>query len=489
MASTYSTSLKLELIGNGDQSGTWGTTTNTNLGTLLEQAITGVQAITMVNANYTLSSLNGTSDEARNAVLVIGGTNSAIRSIIAPAVEKSYVIKNATSGGYAIVIKTSSSTGVTIDNGTTATVYCDGSEFYLSVPAYATTNTAGTLVYRDGSGNFSAGAITATSFNTSGNLAFTGTANRITGDFTNATTDSRAAFQTSTTNGGTFVGAIPNGTSTLSSFTVFNNSATTNSSWGALNQTGTKTQVIAGQNGTGTYGNLEFWTGGIVRGEFGSNGDFATYGSTLLAFEIGSGAAAIELGESRTADGTAYIDFHSSVGSDFDFRILRAAGANNSVNFYNAGTGGMYFYTNGVQRAAIDSAGITGNLVGNVTGNAATATKLSTATGSPASYSARAFVNFDGTGTVAIRESANVSSITDNGTGTYVINLTTAMPTTTYTCVGNCGSVSGRNQAALMVNQCNGTVIASTTTTQPIFTADDQGSFQDSLYVQAIIIG
>ena len=68
MASTYSTSLKLELIGNGEQSGTWGTTTNNNFGTLVEQAITGVQSITMSDAPYTLTNYNGISDEARNAV-------------------------------------------------------------------------------------------------------------------------------------------------------------------------------------------------------------------------------------------------------------------------------------------------------------------------------------------------------------------------------------------------------------------------------------
>ena len=79
MASSYSTSLKLELIGNGDQSGVWGNTTNNNLGVLIEQAITGVQTITMADSNYTLSNLNGSIDEARNAVLVITGTNSAVR--------------------------------------------------------------------------------------------------------------------------------------------------------------------------------------------------------------------------------------------------------------------------------------------------------------------------------------------------------------------------------------------------------------------------
>lgn len=60
-------------------------------------------------------------------------------------------------------------------------------------------------------------------------------------------------------------------------------------------------------------------------------------------------------------------------------------------------------------------------------GNSATATQLSTASGSAPSYSARAWVNFNGTGTVAIRASGNVSSITDSGVGIYVVNFTTAM--------------------------------------------------------------
>lgn len=128
MPTTYSTSLKLSLIGDGEQSGTWGQTTNINLGTLLEQAITGVVAITMTDANYTLSSFNGVSDEARNAVLVVGGTNTAQRDIIAPAVEKLYAVKNST--GQNLRIKTSSGTAITIPNGVTTTVYCDGTDFF-----------------------------------------------------------------------------------------------------------------------------------------------------------------------------------------------------------------------------------------------------------------------------------------------------------------------------------------------------------------------
>lgn len=132
MASSYSPSLKIELIGNGDQSGTWGTTTNNNLGTLLEQAITGVQSIVMNNANYVLTSLNGTSDEARNAVLAVTGTNSAIRQIVCPLVEKLYVVYNNTTGGYAITIGGASGATITIPNGITAQVYCDGTNFFSS---------------------------------------------------------------------------------------------------------------------------------------------------------------------------------------------------------------------------------------------------------------------------------------------------------------------------------------------------------------------
>jgi hypothetical protein len=74
-----------------------------------------------------------------------------------------------------------------------------------------------------------------------------------------------------------------------------------------------------------------------------------------------------------------------------------------------------------------------------IAGNAATATALSTASGSAPSYSARAWVNFNGTGTVAIRASGNVTSITDNGTGDYTINFTTAMPDVNFSVAGSAG--------------------------------------------------
>ena len=222
MASTFSTSLKLELIGNGDQSGTWGTTTNINLGTLLEQAITGVQAITMSDVNYPLVPLNGVSDEPRNAVLVVTGTNTDIRNIIAPAVEKLYVIKNNTSGGFAIVIKTNASTGVTIPNGSTVAVYCDGTEFYSYVLPSATANTANTLALRDGSGNFSAGTITA----------------NLTGNVTGVTTGAHRGTvgATATLSVGSFV--IGN------TYTIATLGTTTNAQWNTIAGTSAVTYVV-----------------------------------------------------------------------------------------------------------------------------------------------------------------------------------------------------------------------------------------------------
>ena len=129
---TYSTSLQIKLITDGTESGTWGSSTNTNWN-LIEQAVAGVQNITMTNADYTLTVVNGASDEARNAVLVVGGTNSASRKIVAPLVNKVYVVTNNTSGGFPITIGGSTGTAVTIPNGYSVLVYCNGTNFYSGI--------------------------------------------------------------------------------------------------------------------------------------------------------------------------------------------------------------------------------------------------------------------------------------------------------------------------------------------------------------------
>jgi hypothetical protein len=124
MASTFSTNLRIELIGAGEQSGAWNNTTNTNLGTLIEQAISGVTDITVAGTDYTLSTANGATDEARQMVLNLTGSPAAGRNIIAPNVDKVYIVKNNTS--YAHTIKTASgTTTVSVPASSSALVFCD----------------------------------------------------------------------------------------------------------------------------------------------------------------------------------------------------------------------------------------------------------------------------------------------------------------------------------------------------------------------------
>ena len=87
----------------------------------------------MSDVNYTLSNYNGVSDEARRAVLVVSGTNAAIRDVIAPLVTKAYTIRNNTTGGFAINIRAATGASVSIPNGVTSLVYCDGTNFNLAV--------------------------------------------------------------------------------------------------------------------------------------------------------------------------------------------------------------------------------------------------------------------------------------------------------------------------------------------------------------------
>jgi hypothetical protein len=116
--STFSTNLGLELIGNGEQTGTWGDTTNTNLGTLLEQAISGyvTQAITD-GADTVITIPDGASGVARNMSIECTGTLTAARNLVVPAKRKLYFIYNNTSGGYAVTVKVSGQTGVSVPNG------------------------------------------------------------------------------------------------------------------------------------------------------------------------------------------------------------------------------------------------------------------------------------------------------------------------------------------------------------------------------------
>jgi len=158
MASTYSTNLALELIGTGEQSGTWGTTTNTNLGTLLEQAISGyvTQAITD-GADTTITIPNGATGVARNMYIEMTGALTATRNLIVPVNKKLYFIYNNTTGGFAVTVKVSGLTGVSVPNGKKVILVSNGTDVvdatnYLSALAVGSL-TASSAVATDASKN------------------------------------------------------------------------------------------------------------------------------------------------------------------------------------------------------------------------------------------------------------------------------------------------------------------------------------------------
>jgi len=133
--STYSPSLRIELITTGTQAGTWGNTTNTNLGGLIESAIAGYVSVSITSANQALTALNGAPDQSRNQTIALTTTTTAAFNVYAPPAEKTYVIYNASS--YAATIfnstilgnTTAAGTGVVIPAGRTVTVWSDGTDF------------------------------------------------------------------------------------------------------------------------------------------------------------------------------------------------------------------------------------------------------------------------------------------------------------------------------------------------------------------------
>jgi hypothetical protein len=143
MPSTFSPNLRIELIGPGEQAGTWGTTTNTNLGTLVEDAISGYETVSVTTANQALTYADGTADQARNAMIELTTTTGAAFNVYAPPSPKTYIIYNASAHAATIYNSTvagnttAAGTGVTIPAGKTASVWTSGANFAYSATVLA----------------------------------------------------------------------------------------------------------------------------------------------------------------------------------------------------------------------------------------------------------------------------------------------------------------------------------------------------------------
>lgn len=149
MASTWS-ALKFELITTGEQSGTWGDTTNTNIGTAIEEAITGSANVTFASGTVTLTLTDvNTSQTARNLRLNCTGTTGGARDLVVPAIEKFYIVNNGCAD--TITIKNATGSGVAVPAGRSMVVFnnatnvVDVVSYLTSLTTPAATITGGTI--------------------------------------------------------------------------------------------------------------------------------------------------------------------------------------------------------------------------------------------------------------------------------------------------------------------------------------------------------
>jgi hypothetical protein len=165
MPSSFSPNLRIELIGDGEQAGNWGATTNTNLGTLIEQSIAGYVSVAVTTANHAFTYADGASDQARNAMIELTTTTGAAFNVYAPPSPKSYVIYNASAFAATIYNSTAAGNttpagvGVIIPAGKRVQVISNGTAFGSTFAASA--GSAETAATRPAGDNSTAIATTA----------------------------------------------------------------------------------------------------------------------------------------------------------------------------------------------------------------------------------------------------------------------------------------------------------------------------------------
>ena len=263
MASTYSPDLGLELMATGEDSGTWGTKTNNNLSPLIETAICGVAAVVYASdADKTLVITNGTDSQGRYFVLncTSGVSLTATRKLICPIVNKTYLVSNATSGGQSIQIIGASGTGITIPNGKSAFVYCDGTNYVQSINWL----TGATLA-----GHTTIEGVTTTGATGTGNLAFSASPT-FTGTVT-AVTVAASVLEANGSGAGGFVNSIATGSGQINFYS--NSSGLANDrSW----------EHFVGQINGGGYAAIIYGNGDILN----QNGSYGTLSDAKLKQDI-----------------------------------------------------------------------------------------------------------------------------------------------------------------------------------------------------------
>jgi microcystin-dependent protein len=279
MASTYS-SLKFELIGTGEQDGTWGDTTNTNLGTAIEQAITGSGAVTFSGTDVTLTLSNSnTAQTARNLRLVLVGTSDGARQLVVPAIEKQYIIKNELAD--AVTVKNATGTGIAVPAGRTMTLFNDATNV-VDVTTYATSMALG-------------GALTGTT------ATFSGAVSSVSPTFTGTPTAPTAAAGTNTTQIATTAFVLQNGAPTGSVLMWTTNSAP--SGWLICDGTSVLTSSYAALFA-------------VVGYTFGGSGGSFNLPDFRNRFPVGSGDSYAIAGTGGSANATLVSHTHTATVTD-----------------------------------------------------------------------------------------------------------------------------------------------------------------------------
>ena len=186
MSSTYSTRIRLEKQGSGENANTWGDILNANVIELADEAIAGYAVVSVSAGEEILTANNGTADQSRNATLEIAGTLTANVTVVIPAQEKTYFIRENTTGSFNTFLKTAGGTAVGIQQGTNIMVATDGTTIVKSGETSVANFTANALTV--------AGNVSAATLITSGNATLNSAT--VTGNVSVATLVANAATVT-----------------------------------------------------------------------------------------------------------------------------------------------------------------------------------------------------------------------------------------------------------------------------------------------------
>ena len=405
MTTAYTSLLGLALPVTGELSGTWGDTVNNSITSLLDTAVAGTTTLS-TDADVTLTSTTGASNQARQAILLCSGARTALRTITAPAQSKIYTIINATTGGYSVkLVGAGPTTGLTIPNGASAVVAWNGSDF-IEVGS----STVGNLTVNGTLTVTGAGSIQGLTVGKGAGAVSTNT----------AVGASALAANTDTVGYQVAIGYQAGTANTSGKFNLFvgplagyrNTTGVSNSFAGGLAGSG---DAVAAYNTTGSY-NKAFGSGSLY------NNTTASY-NTALGYQSLRGNT---IGSASTAVGAAAL--YTASSADYNTAFGYAAG-------YNA-TGSNNTYI-GMNAGVTASSGTFNCFVGRSSGGAVTTGGKNTIIGS-----------YDGNqGGLDIRTASNYIVLSDGdgnprlyNSGTYYWSLVGTSSTT-------CGAFLWKNSS------------------------------------------